>query len=140
MYPALPIQRPADEAGAASCARVRGPGSALEPGITWYDVLGVMPGAEARKITRAYDARAALLRPEMISGAPPNVLTAVMRARELLDTAREVLGDPDSRRRYDEAAGLRRSGGGLGQPGTGIESAGMGRPIWASPVSWAGTW
>ena len=102
MYPALPIQRPADEAGAASCARVRGPGSALEPGITWYDVLGVMPGAEARKITRAYDARAALLRPEMISGAPPNVLTAVMRARELLDTAREVLGDPDSRRRYDE--------------------------------------
>ena len=70
-------------------------GSALEPGITWYDVLGVMPGAEARKITRAYDARAALLRPEIISGAPPNVLTAVMRARELLDTAREVLGDPE---------------------------------------------
>ena len=48
-----------------------------------------------------------------------------MRAQELLDTAREVLGDPDSRRRYDEAAGLRRSGGGLGQPGTGIESAGL---------------
>jgi curved DNA-binding protein CbpA len=125
MYPVLPIQRPAGEAGAASCARVRGPGSALEPGITWYDVLGVMPGAEARKITRAYDARAALLRPELISGAPPDVLTAVMRARELLDMAREVLGDPGSRRRYDEAAGLRRSGGGLGQPGTGIESAGL---------------
>jgi curved DNA-binding protein CbpA len=94
-------------------------------GITWYDVLGVMPGAEARKIKREYDAKAALLRPELISGGPPNVVTAVMRAQELLDTAREVLGDPESRRRYDEAAGLRRSGGGLGQPGTGIESAAL---------------
>jgi hypothetical protein len=96
-----------------------------EPGITWYDVLGVLPGAEARKIKREYDAKAALLRPELISAAPPDVLTAVMRARELLDTAREVLGDPESRRRYDEAIGLRRSGGGLGQSGTGIESAGL---------------
>lgn len=48
-----------------------------------------------------------------------------MRAQGLLDTAREVCGDPDSRRRYDEAVGLRRRGGDLGQPGTGIESAGM---------------
>jgi hypothetical protein len=94
-------------------------------GITWYDVLGVQPGAEARKIKREYDAKAALLRPELISGAPPDVVTAVRRAQELLDTARAVLGDPESRRRYDEAAGLRRSGGGLGQPGTGIESAGL---------------
>ena len=97
----------------------------MESGITWYDVLGVLPGAEARKIKREYDAKAALLRPELISGAPTNVLTAVTRAQELLDTAREVLGDPESRKRYDEAVGLRRSGGGLGQPGTGIESAGM---------------
>jgi len=130
MYPALPIQRPAGEAGAACSDRERDPGSAvqlsiLEPGITWYDVLGVMPGAEARKITQRYDAKAALLRPRLISGAPPDVFTAVMRAWELLDTAREVLGNPETRRRYDEAAGLRRSGGGLGQPGTGIESAGL---------------
>jgi len=97
----------------------------MESGITWYDVLGVLPGAEARKIKREYDAKAALLRPELISGAPPNVLTAVTRAQELLDTAREVLDDPESRKRYDEAAGLRRSGGGLGQPGTGIASAGL---------------
>ena len=94
-------------------------------GITWYDVLGVMPGAEARKIKQRYQAKAALLRPELISGAPPNVLTAVTRAQELLDMAREVLGDPESRKRYDEASGLRRSSGGLGQPGTGIESAGL---------------
>ena len=97
----------------------------MEPGITWYDVLGALPGAEARKLKLKYDAKAALLRPELISGAPPNVLTAVMRARELLDTAWQVLGDPEDRRRYDEAMGFRRSGGGLGQPGTGIESAGM---------------
>ena len=125
MYPALPIQQLAGEAGAASCPRGRDPGSSIEPGITWYDVLGALPGAEARKIKQKYDAKAALLRPELISGAPPNVLTAVMRAQELLDTAWQLLGDPDSRKRYDEAAGFRRSGGGLGQPGTGIESAGM---------------
>jgi DnaJ domain len=125
MYPAPPIQRPAGEAGAASVPLGHDPGSGVQPGITWYDVLGVMPGAEAHKIKRAYDAKAALLRPELISGAPPNVVTAVMRARELLDRAQAVLGDPRSRRRYDEAAGLRRSGGGLGQPGSGIESAGM---------------
>jgi len=63
--------------------------------------------------------------PGTVSSAPLNVLTAVTRAQELLDTAREVLGDPDRRRRYDEAACLRRSRGGLGQPWTGIESAGM---------------
>jgi hypothetical protein len=85
-----------------------------------------MPGAEARKIKRAYDDKASRLRPELISAAPPDVVTAVRRARELLDTAWQVLGDPQRRMRYDEAVGLRRSGGGLGQPGTGIESAGLG--------------
>jgi curved DNA-binding protein CbpA len=93
--------------------------------ITWYDVLGVLPGAEPRKIKREYRAKSALLRPDMLAGAPPDVLTAVTRAQDLLDGAWEVLDDPVSRRRYDEAAGFRRSDGGLGQPGTGIESAGM---------------
>jgi curved DNA-binding protein CbpA len=93
--------------------------------MTWYDVLGALPGAGTRKIKQKYDAKAALLRPELISGAPPNVLTVVMRAQELLDTAWQLLGDPESRRRYDEVMGFRRSGAGLGQPGTGIESAGM---------------
>ncbi len=97
----------------------------MEPGITWYDVLGAVPDAETRTIKRKYQDKAALLRPELISGASSTVLTAVTRAQHLLDTAWGVLGDPDSRRRYDEAVGLRRSGGGLGQPGSGIESAGM---------------
>lgn len=58
MYPALPIQQLAGEAGAASCPQGRDPGSSIEPGITWYDVLGALPGAEARKIKQKYDAKA----------------------------------------------------------------------------------
>jgi hypothetical protein len=97
----------------------------MEPGITWYDVLGAVPDAETRTIKRKYQDKATLLRPELISGAPSTVLAVVTRAQYLLDTAWGVLGDPDRRKRYDEAVGLRRSGGGLGQPGSGIESAGM---------------
>ena len=110
----------------------------MHSGLTWYDVLGVLPGAEARKINRAYDAKAALLRPELIWGAPPDVLTAATRAQALLDAAREVLGDPASRNRYDEAAGLRRSGGGLGQPGSGIESAGTASAGLPALTGWLG--
>src|SRR3984885_3757224 len=97
----------------------------MEPDITWYDVLGAVPDAETRTIKRKYQDKATLLRPELISGAPSTVLAVVTRAQYLLDTAWGVLGDPDRRKRYDEAVGLRRSGGGLGQPGSGIESAGM---------------
>ena len=91
----------------------------MEQGITWYDVLGVMPGAETRKIRQEYEAKSALLRPDMIAGAPSNVLTAITRAQDLLDRAWEVLADPDSRNRYDEEIGIRRSGGGLDHPPTG---------------------
>jgi hypothetical protein len=95
-------------------------------GVTWYEVLGVLPGADTRRIRREYEARSALLRPDMIAGAPSGVLTAVTRAQDMLDRAWEVLGDPASRGRYDEAAGIRRSGGGLGQPGTGPSDPGLG--------------
>lgn len=125
MYQPYPSSGQPVRAGAASSPRGRDSADSIEPGITWYDVLGALPAAETRTIKRKYEEKASLLRPELISGAPPNVVTAVRRAQELLDTAWEVLGDPDSRNRYDEAAGLRRSGGGLGQPGTGIESAGL---------------
>ena len=76
----------------------------MERAITWYEVLGVLPGAEPDKIRRKYDARTNLLRPEMIAGAPSNVVRAVNRAQNFLDTAWEILGDPASRNRYDEAA------------------------------------
>ena len=81
--------------------------------VTWYDVLGVLPGAAAGEIQRQYDAKASLLRPGLIAGAPSPVVTAASRAQQILDAARDVLCDPANRARYDEAAGIRRSGGGL---------------------------
>jgi curved DNA-binding protein CbpA len=85
--------------------------------ITWYDLLGALPDASSKDIRQAYDAKAALLRPELLSGAPSTVVTAAARAQGIIDVARRVLGDPVSRQRYDEAAGLWGSDGGLGQPG-----------------------
>lgn len=82
----------------------------MEPGITWYEVLGVLPGVQPEKIRQKYDERTSLLRSELIAGAPSDVLRAVDRARNFLDTAWEILGDPASRNRYDEAAGFRRKG------------------------------
>jgi len=103
----------------------------MEQGVTWYEVLGVMPGAEQRKIKREYEARSGQLGPAMIAGAPSNVLRAVTRAQGLLEEAWRVLSDPERRRRYDEEAGLRRTGGGLGAPGsspseTGFDADGLG--------------
>lgn len=90
----------------------------MESGITFYEVIGVLPGAEPHRLKRDYEARSGLLRPDMIAGAPSNVLTAVTRAQDLLGEAWRVLSDPERRRRYDVAAGLRRTGGGLGEPGS----------------------
>ena len=89
----------------------------MRPGITWYDLLGALPDASSEDIQHAYDAKAGLLRPELLSGAPPAVVAAAARAQGIIDAARQVLGDPVSRERYNQAAGLWGSGGGLGQPG-----------------------
>ena len=94
--------------------------------ITWYDLLGALPDASSEDIQQAYDAKAGLLRPELLSDAPSTVVTAAARAQGIIDAARRVLGDPVSRQRYDEAAGVWGSGGGLGQPGD--YSAGSGLP------------
>jgi hypothetical protein len=91
-------------------------GRALGPSITWYDVLGVVPTAAEEEIQRGYDAKARLLRPELVAGEPSKVVMAATRAQGLLDTARQVLGDPVDRRRYDEAVGVRRNGVGLVRP------------------------
>jgi DnaJ-class molecular chaperone len=100
----------------------------MEQGVTWYEVLGVMPGAETRKIKREYETRSGLLGPQMIAGAPSNVLKAVTRAQDLLDRGWRVLSDPDSRRRYDEKAGLRNPDGGLDQPGSGLDQPAQDTP------------
>ena len=77
----------------------------MRPCITWYDLLGALPDASSEDIQQAYDAKAGLLRPELLSDAPSTVATAAARAQGIIDAARKVLGDPVSRQRYDEAAG-----------------------------------
>jgi hypothetical protein len=84
--------------------------------LTWYDVLGILPGASADEVRSAYEARMRLLAANMISGAPPNVVTAANRARAWVEAAWRVLGDPRSRARYDEEADIQRRGGGLVRP------------------------
>lgn len=93
--------------------------------ITWYDLLGALPDASSEDIRQAYDAKAGMLRPELLSGAPSTVITAATRAQGIIDAARRVLGDPDSRQRYDEAAGLWGSGGGLNQPSDSPAGSGL---------------
>jgi hypothetical protein len=82
-------------------------------GITWYDLLGLLPGASPEGVQRQYDSKAGLLRPELVTGAASPVITAASRACEILDAARRVLADPANRARYDEAVGIRRADGGL---------------------------
>jgi len=107
----------------------------MEPEITWYDVLGVLPGADETKIRREYDAKTSLLRPEFVSGAPSNVVQAVSRAQGMLAEAWQVLGDPVSRARYDESIGLpapgghlHAPGGHLREPGSNPDGSGLGPP------------
>jgi curved DNA-binding protein CbpA len=88
----------------------------MRASITWYDLLGALPDASSEDIQQAYDAKAGLLRPELLASAPSRVVTAAARAQGIIDAALRVLGDPVHRRRYDEAAGLWGSGGGLGEP------------------------
>jgi len=88
----------------------------MRASITWYDLLGALPDASYEDIQQAYDAKAGLLRPELLSGASSTVVTAAARAQGIIDVAWQVLSDPVSRQRYDEAAGLWGSDGGLSEP------------------------
>jgi hypothetical protein len=56
-------------------------------GITWYDVLGVLPDAAPEDILAAWQARKAALQPAALAGAPPDVLPAADRARQVVDEA-----------------------------------------------------
>ncbi|HYB87232.1 MAG TPA: DnaJ domain-containing protein [Streptosporangiaceae bacterium] len=98
----------------------------MERGITWYDILGVLPGASPDEIQQAYADKTDLLGPQLISGAPPNVLAAVSRAQRFLGEAWRVLGNPADRQRYDVQAGLRSGGGGLAGPGDSPTEPGWG--------------
>jgi hypothetical protein len=84
--------------------------------LTWYDILEVSPGSSADEVQRAVEEKAGVLRPELISGASPKVVAAVDRARAALEAGRQILTDPAARQRYDDATGIRRTGGGLSSP------------------------
>jgi len=81
--------------------------------LTWYDVLGVLPGASPMRVESAYQERARLLDPRMFNGAPSKVLKAADAARATVDEAWNILQDADVRRRYDAQLAVGRNGEGL---------------------------
>ena len=83
----------------------------MEPVVTWYDILDVMPGAGTEEIQDKYDARASLLRPELIAGAPSVVITAASRAQQ---RRAGPAGEPPLRARVG-TAGLRLARGHQGR-------------------------
>ena len=84
--------------------------------LTWYDILDILPGSSADEVQRAFEKKAGVLRPELISGASPKVLAAAGRARNALEAGRHILTDPASRQCYDAEIGIRQTGTGLSGP------------------------
>jgi curved DNA-binding protein CbpA len=84
--------------------------------LTWYDVLGVLPGATPGEVRSACQARARLLAPHMLAGAPATVLKAADAAKAAVGEAWRVLGDPAARPLYDSQIGARGNGEGLDRP------------------------
>ena|SRR5579863_7081429 len=84
--------------------------------VTWYDVLGVLPGAATDDIRQAWQARTTALAPATLAGAPPDVLPAADKARQAVAEAWRILADPAARESYDEHIGIVRPGEGLAPP------------------------
>jgi curved DNA-binding protein CbpA len=84
--------------------------------ITWYDILGISPGASSDTVRRAYQDKAQYLERDWITGAPPKVIEAAARGRKATDAAWLILGDPAERQRYDEQIGIGHRGAGLARP------------------------
>jgi hypothetical protein len=84
--------------------------------LTWYDILDVSPEDPEDAVQFAFAAKASVLRPELVSGAPSSVVSAAGRASAAIEAARQVLTDPARRRRYDEEIGILRPGEGLDRP------------------------
>ena len=93
--------------------------AAVADSITWYDILGVSAGASSDTLHYAYAERVQQLRPELVSGAASPVVSAAGRAREAVEVAWLVLGDPDRRQRYDKEIGLHGRRGLRGSSGFG---------------------
>jgi PASTA domain/DnaJ domain len=101
--------------------------------LSYYDVLGVMPGASADEIRQSYNAKMSVLAPSMIAGAPSKAIAVVDRASAALEVARRILLDPAERRRYDTEIGILRPGTGLAAP-VSVPSAGS----WTRQPGWGG--
>lgn len=84
--------------------------------LSYYDILGVLPGASADEIQHSYDTKASVLAPSMIAGAPSKAVAVVDRARAALEVARRTLTDPAARQRYDTEIGILQPGTGLVTP------------------------
>jgi hypothetical protein len=95
----------------------RGRGAALARGITWYDLLGIEPGASADRVRRACQDRGRQLEDVRAGAAPPAVAEAAARGWAVLHAAWLVLGDRAERERYDGEVGLGRARPDPGRPG-----------------------
>lgn len=84
--------------------------------ITWYDILGILPGSSSETVRRAYQDKARQLEPAQIAGAPPKVIDAAARGRKALDAAWLILGNPAERGQYDAQIGIGLKGAGLARP------------------------
>lgn len=84
--------------------------------LSYYDILGVVAGASAGDVQRGYEAKAAVLAPRMISGAPSKVIAVADRARAVLELARRTLTDPALREGYDTEIGIIQPASGLARP------------------------
>ncbi len=84
--------------------------------FTYYDMLGVIQGASADEVRVSYEAKAAVLAPEMIAGAPSKVIAVIDQARAAIDLALRTLTDPATRERYDVEIGILKPGSGLTRP------------------------
>jgi hypothetical protein len=84
--------------------------------MTWYDILGVAPGASAETVRRAYEARTEQLRSYGVAGSPLEVTEAAARGEKAINAAWLILGNRGLREQYDEDVGAVRKGEGLAGP------------------------
>lgn len=76
---------------------------------TYYDVLGVAPGATQAEIRRGYLERAKRHHPDRQSGAGEDVYRRSRLTMQEVNAAWEVLRNPAERDRYDDDLGLNRN-------------------------------
>ena len=84
--------------------------------LTHYEILGVLTDASDDDVRVAYEDKAAVLAPGMVSGAPPKVIAAADQARAAIELAQKTLADPAARAQYDTHIGIRKPGSGLTRP------------------------